>query len=157
MYKAMSNLRQNLPYTSLDQEICSLIHGGCGLIDQYQFVPSVIIDQPGCRIYRKRSPSYYKYVCLADIIHRLAHGIHIQALFVEDDVRLDTAAALIALRNSFRIDNIVHVEEFMTLLAVVSKNAAVKLQYLLRARRLVQSVDILGNNRLKLPRLFPLG
>ena len=50
-----------------------------------------------------------------------------------------------------------HVVELAALLAVVAQGASVQLEDILAARRLMQPVDILRDDGLELPFLFPLG
>lgn len=47
----------------VDHQICFLIHGGGGLIDQNQLIPTVIADETCRRVYLQRGASYDQHIC----------------------------------------------------------------------------------------------
>ena len=81
----------------------------------------------------------------------------IQPLFIEHHVRLDDAAALGAAGHTGAVGDEVHIIERAAARAVVAQGAAVELKHVFGSRRLVQAVDVLGDDRFQLALFFQPG
>ena len=62
---------------------------------------------------------------MADVVQGLFDDVVVQAFFIEDDVRLDDAAADVALGDACGILHVFGVEELVAVHAEVAMNAAV--------------------------------
>ena len=117
---------------------------------------AIVAHEARRRIDRERCTRDDEHVGLLNVLHRAIECLFVQSLFVEHHVGLDTPAAGAA-RHALRMLDVGHVVELAALLAVVAQGASVQLEDILAARRLMQPVDILRDDGLELPFLFPLG
>lgn len=139
-----------------DHKVCLGIPGGGGLVDQDQLIAPVVVDQAGGGIDHQRGAAHDQHVSLGDVADGLIQDIHVQAFLVQDHVGLDAAAAA-AHGDAFGVHDIFRVIELAAALAVVAEGAAVELQDVFAAGRLVEAVDVLGDDGFQLSFLFPLG
>ena len=84
---------------------------------------------------------------MTDGIHRAGQHLLVQALFVKHHVRLYDAAALGAAGHTGAVGNEIHIVELTAAGAVVAQGAAVQLVHRAAARRLMQAVNVLGDDR----------
>ena len=116
-----------------------------------------ITDKAGCRVDGQAGAGDDHQVCFGDDMDRVGNDGVIQAFFVEDDIRLDPAAA-IAVRD--RVLAVLHEfggEELAAVHAVVPVDTAVEFKDLFAAGCLVKPVDVLGDDTDQFAFLFPFG
>ena len=115
------------------------------------------MQQTRRRIDRQRGAAHNQQVGCHDVAHCTLQQVAVQALFIQHYIRLDDPAAGAA-RNTLALV-LQHLLERIGSAAadtVVAQHAAVQLVHPLAARLLVQSVDILGNDRRQLTLCFQL-
>ena len=133
----------------VNDKVGSAVHWSGVSVNKNQLVSPVIIKETGCRINRKAGAAHYEHICPGYGICRLIHNVSVKAFFIKNHVGLNRAAAG-AGGNAGRFNDKVYVIEFAALHAVIAKHASVKFVNGFAARQLMQTVDVLGNNSLKL-------
>ena len=109
-----------------------------------------VTDQSRRRVDHKAGTADDEGISAADGRDCAGQYLLIQPLFVEDDVRLDDTAAFGAARHTGAVGDEVHIVERAALDAVVAQGAAVELVHRLGACRLMEAVDVLGDDGFQL-------
>lgn len=109
-----------------------------------------VVNQASSRINRKGRTRDKHQVRTRNRKNGTLHDGSIQRFFVQNHIRLDnatTAATRNAIGRFFSgSHHLMHVMELSTAHAVVSKNASMQLEHVLATSRLMQAVDVLGND-----------
>ena len=88
----------------------------------------------------------------------LLKSVHIKSFFIQYNIGLDISTAFLTLGYTLgRVGNVIDIIELTAFDTVIPECRAVELQNLLRACRLMKSVDILRYNGFKLSGLLKLG
>ena len=93
---------------------------------------------------------------MADGIHRAGQHLLVQALLVKHHVRLYDAATLCTAGHAGAVCDKIHIIELAAAGAVVAQGAAVQLVHRFAARRLMQTVNVLGDHSPQLTLLLQL-
>ena len=107
------DLGKNFADASLDDQISHAVPRCRSLIDQHELIAAVIIDQSRGRIDGERSAPDNQHIRSADTRYRAGNCFIVQPLFIQDDIRLDTAPAF-TVRHAFRMQYIFRIIKFMT-------------------------------------------
>ena len=150
-------MAEDFPNRVVEHQVGGAVHVRTGFVDQDQFMAAVVTDQTGCWVDDEARAADDEHVGVADVVQGLFDDVVVQAFFIEDDVRLDDAAAGVALGDACGILHVFGVEEFVAVHAEVAMNAAVQFQDVLAARFLVQAVDVLGDDGFQFARFFQFG
>ena len=132
-----------------------MVIGGRVTVDQDHVIAAEITDIGRGGIDRQRRARYDQDVCGADIVECLHDGILGQGFFIQHDVGLDDTAALTR-RHTLALCDLLYAVELAALHAVIAQDRAVQLMHAHTARRLVQTVDVLGHNGAQLALFLPL-
>ena len=93
---------------------------------------------------------------MSDIVHGFLQCPVIQPFLIQDHVGFNHTAAA-AMRHAIALYNVVQIIKLSASGTVIPMYTAVKLQHLPASRHLVEAVNVLGNDRLKLPPLLQPG
>ncbi|CDN41145.1 hypothetical protein BN871_AC_00390 [Paenibacillus sp. P22] len=117
-------------------------------VDDNKLIAAVQAHEARSRMHRQRRASYDERVGLLDLECRAIQEIRIEVLLIQHDIRLDDAFAGRAERNRARIaqDGGQRILE-PAVHAIVAVNRSVQLQHAAAAGKLMQAVDILGDDR----------
>ena len=147
-------LAQHLADGFGDAQIGRAIGGGGLHIDDHQMPPPEIADEPRRRVDHQAGAPDDEGVGLADGRDGSRHGLLVQAFRVQHHVGLDDAPAGGATGHAGAFGDEIHIVELAAADAVVAQGAAVQLVHRFGTRRLVQPVDVLGDDGPEFP--FPL-
>ena len=106
-------------------------------------------DEPRRRVDHQTGAADDEGIRLADGRHGPGEHFLVQPFLVQNNIRLDDAAALGAAGHAGTVGNEVHIVERAALHAVVAQGAAVELVNGLGPRSLMQAVDVLGDDGLQ--------
>ena len=124
-------------------------------VDEYQLFALIVVDETRRGVDGQRSSADDEHIGFFDRVHRAVDGAVREHFAVQNDVRLDYPAALVAVRNViFAVPDIIGVEELAAALAVVFVSGAVQVVDVPTARRLVQPVNVLGDDGGKFALVF---
>ena len=128
------------------------------LVDQDEIPALEIVQEPGGRIDDKRGSADDEKIRFHDGDHGFRHHPVIQRLLIEDNVRLDDAAAMRTAGDNVRTSR----DERgiiwpMALHAEIAVDGSVELDDVTTSRLLVETVDVLRHDGLEFPLLFELG
>ena len=149
--KRLSNLdgAENLSNASLNCQICVLIHRCSRFIDENQTIPPIIMNQTGCGINRQRCSSDHQKVSMLNSVHSFGQCIRIQALLIKHHVRLDRTATCTSWDSS-TVQYKLRVIYLMAALTEIAMHRSVQLHYTFTSRLLMQSINILCDDRCQL-------
>ena len=124
-------------------------------------MPAVVVDQTGRRVYDQRRPADDEHIRRRDEPDRLFQDLLVQRFLIKHHVRADDAAAFAAGHTLAVVDEALGIRPAAAG-AVAAVCRAVQLEHLAAAGLLVQSVDVLRDDRpqLSLPlqlRQTPVG
>lgn len=109
-------------------------------------IASVIPQQSCSRIDNQTCAKHNHHISLLNGIHCTLDHFFIQSFFIQDNIRPDDTAALVAIRNPFALGNIFCRETLAALCAIVAQRRAMQLPDMLTAGFLVQAINVLGDD-----------
>ena len=150
--RGAQGLADGLPY----DEVGVAVVGRGALVDQYDGVPAEVVEEAGGGIDVKGCAAHDQSFGAHNVRDRALDGLVVKRFLIEDDVWLDVAAAG-AKGDAVAVLDVVEVEAFPAVQAVVAGHRAVQLPDALAARFGVQCVDVLGHDGDEFPFLFKFG
>ena len=126
-------------------QICAAVIRGLAQVHKDELISPVIVDESRRRIHVQRRAADDEHIGIAQIVHGLCQNVLVQLLLVQHDVRPYDAAALAA-RDALAVVHLVCRIRHTAARAIGAQDAAVQLQHVFAAGRLMQSVDILRYN-----------
>lgn len=152
-YMLKSNFKcgKDLAYAVVYNKLGRFVRARGGLVYDHKVLAAEKIYKARRGIHNKRGAAYYKRIRLRNSFYGGGYNIAVKALLIQHNVRLYCAAAA-ALRHTRGAFYVVHTIKLAAARAIVAQNAAVKLQNVFTARRLMQAVYVLGYYRFQLAR-----
>ena len=140
----------------MDDQVRLTVKGRGVAVYQHYIVAAEVADKSRRGVNRQARARDYQQVCLHYRVQRAGYDAVVKSFLIEDNVGLDNAAAL-ARRDTVGLLDEFRGVELAALASVVAQYAAVQLIDPFAACRLVQTVNVLGDYRAELARLFELG
>jgi hypothetical protein len=105
------DLSEDFSYRFSDHEVCSAVGAGRAHVDEHELLSVEVVDETGSRIDYECRSSDYQRVSFRDGFDRAVYDSAVEPLFIQDDIRLDPSAALVAFRDPLALYDLVDIVE----------------------------------------------
>ena len=131
----------------VNRQICQAVIVGGGFVENDQIVPAEIPHIRCGGVDHQRSTDNDHCVCRRNGIDCTPHGFFVKRFFVQHHIGLDDAAAFCAVRHAVALRYRVHAVKRAAVHTVVAQYAPVNFIHAAVARRCVQTVNVLRDDR----------